>query len=259
MNQQIWTRYKLEDNQLHKWQLGDIQLQVSKVGKTITILKERVDEESPEYLYTTEDTEIDLEGGTKFITDRSQLYMMPAMPVYPIVFKPQDELKIAPGIQSTIYFQVPVYIQFYLGTVKEENRLIEFPSVEMSQTWFGEPDNGELALSGDRSILFTYRPEELKTNHVICPVKLFNDSKEILDFQRFLLRVEHLTLYAEKSYLCSNETRITFRGPDVASDVQPIKSKPTFSQHFKMLANPRSSDNRNLLKRSFHFLKSFTQ
>lgn len=259
MNQQIWTRYKLENNQLHRWQLGNVVLQVSKVGKTITINKQESDEKKDEYTHITEDITADPEGGTHFISERSQLFMMAAMPPLPVVFKPQDELKIVPGIQSTIYFQVPFYIQFYLGSIKKHNLLIEYPTVELSQTWFGEPDSGELAFSGTRSVFFTYRPEELKTNHVICPVKLFNASNDILDFQRFLLRVQHLSLYAEKNYLCSNETKVTFKGADITSDVHLIKSKPTFSDQFKLLAAPRVTDGKSLFRRSFHFFKSITQ
>jgi len=259
MQTDFWKKQTIENAMLYRWQFGSAVIIISRLGKTLTIHKQEIVEENIPNGHDSQTISSVPDEGTHFITDKKQLFVLPALPNQPMVMKPLTDIRIAPGMQSTIFFEVPISVQFYLGNSKPESLLMEIPLLELSQTWFGEPDNGTLGYAGNGRVLFTFQPETIQPNHALCPVKLHNFSRQVLDFQRFLLNVEQLSIYTEENYMCTNETRVTYRGEDSVSDIQIVKSKPGFSDKLKLMSPARDADTTNVFQKSFHFLKSITQ
>ena len=104
-----------------------------------------------------------------------------------------------PDESANLYFRIPLTMQFYFQEVKDENKLFEIPLQRLSDTWFGEADNGEPAFSignnydTEFSEVQCYLPWE-----AISPVEIINNTTGVFELQRLILRVEDFSLYHEK-------------------------------------------------------------
>lgn len=195
-----------------------------------------------------------------FQTGRSSiLYIQPALPPKPIVFKNNKTVSIRPHQTIRIYLVVPLYIQLYYKTIDAEHLLAEYETERLTDTWFGEPDAGTPAFSvGSR---FGLQPEELDINQheVLIPVNIQNNSTQLLDLQRLLIRVDMMNLYqVGRQYIADLET-IEFKGADQSGHLSFSTDKALHGNSPVLLGKARQSSSRNLLGHSFHFIKQFTQ
>lgn len=256
----MWSKLSIENRSTHFW----------KVANKIIYIRKR----NKEWLYSINDTdtymnvidygvqnneEIDADWLTVVGDKSSALNILPALPDRPIVVKPETTLKILPGKNVLVFIRVPIWLQFYAGTKKKENLVFECSSKELSSTWFGEPDSGTLAYSlrlKPDAQLFE-KPKSF-TNHIICPIRLTNDSNMPLDVQRLLLHGEYLNIYGERNELYTNEVKIKFKGISEISDVQYSNQAPSYSKHSCQISSARSSKTKNVITKSFHYIKSLT-
>jgi len=164
-----------------------------------------------------------------------------------------------PGKNILVFIQIPLWIQFYAGTKKKENLIFECNSIELSSTWFGEPDSGTLAyslrLKPDEQL---FEKPKVFTNKIVCPIRLTNDSNAPLDVQRLLLHGEYLNIYGDGNQLYTNEVKIKFKGISEVSDVQYSNQSPSFSEHTGQISSARSAKANNVISKSFHYIKSLT-
>ena len=188
-----------------------------------------------------------------------ELIVVPAMPNKAVVFKNNKNIKISAGESAKLYFRIPLTMQFYFQEVKDENRLVEIPLQRLSDTWFGEIDSGEPAYSIGSYYDKSFSEVQATTWEAICSVEIINNTMGVLELQRLILRVEDFYLYLRNNQLLTSHVRIEFKGQEQAGSVNLSVWKDIHSEKPILIAKPRSSDTKNLLRRSFFFIKNIYQ
>ncbi|WFB35724.1 hypothetical protein P3T73_16350 [Kiritimatiellota bacterium B12222] len=165
------------------------------------------------------------------VEDVPTLKIMPAFPNRPVVVRPEYPYTLIPGERVNIFVGVPV--SFCLQTPNGLT-LLEETVHPLSNTWFGLPTDGELCYA--MRTLARREGENLDFGpaRVICPMRIRNQSKEKMTFERMCLRVQYLSIYlTENKRLCSNESSVVVRSDEswsrvaFASKAPAMMLKPT--------------------------------
>ena len=164
------------------------------------------------------------------VEDVPTLKVLPAFPNRAVVVRPEFPYTLIPGERVNIFVGVPVSI--VLQSPKGLT-LMEEPVHPLSNTWFGPPTDGELCYA--MRTLARREGENLDFGpaRVLCPVRIRNQSKEIMSFERLCLRVKYLSIYQNSNQrLWSNECSVMVRGEESWSRLAFASKAPA------MLNNP---------------------
>lgn len=193
----------------------------------------------------------------RFIVGQDKtVYLEPALPELPMVIKPIDELSIVPGKKLEVFIEIPLLISIRFGIPGKGITLWETPVTELSQSFFGNPDSGELAYSIVSTLSKTVEQSELININAFCPIVITNKSEQMLNFERMILRVPFLTLYYGADYIYTSPVTISFKGSEQTSQVTIKKKPPEETPPMRIASFPRKKEEKSVLKKSFFFLKT---
>jgi hypothetical protein len=147
-------------------------------------------------------------------------------------------------------------IQIYHSSKKSENLIKEIAHTRLSDTWFGEPDNGEPAFSIGTDFYIESKDTNPEIYEAICPISVFNNSDKLLEIQNLIIRVEHLNLYLYHEKVISSIVKIEYKGKDAISSADYGYSKTWHGEKQQIIAKPRSESNSSSLKINFHFIRT---
>ena len=71
----------------------------------------------------------------------------------------------------------------------------EISPVKLTNTWFGEPHDGEPAFALNAGSWQSPDELDLSPFEAICPVTIHNNFAGVLEVVRLIIRVENMTLY----------------------------------------------------------------
>ena len=258
--QSFWKKYEFTVNQTLQFKAGFAEVLVQHIANGWLIKSQVRDQPS----LTLEAEEVEgFENDAEvyhFQSGKSnELIAVPAFPNKALVFRNNKNLKISAGEAASLYFRIPLSLQFYFQEVKEENRLFELPLQRLSDTWFGEEDNGEPAFSIGSNYDTEFAHVKVMPWEAISPVEIINNTTGVFELQRLILRVEDFSLFLRGKQLLSNYVAIEFRGPEHAGSVNLAVKKEIHGQKPLQLAKPRNVVGRNLLRKSFFFIKNIYQ
>lgn len=195
-----------------------------------------------------------------FQTGRSQnLFIQPALPPKPVVFRNNKTVSIRQHQSIRIYLAVPLYIQLYYKATDADHLIAEYETERLTDTWFGEPDNGTPAFSVGSRFALSAADLLMSQHEVLVPVQIQNTSTQLLDLQRLLIRVDLMNLYQVGNQIISDLASIEFKGPGQTGNLGFSTDKAVHGQSPLLVAKSRQSAARNILGHSFHFIKQMTQ
>jgi hypothetical protein len=256
----MWSKYKLEEEKIYSAKLANMRFWIQKyhtLWRIVNTQEESLEEQLQELkIVSSLAEELDW---THLVADKHDtLIIQPALPDKAVIIRPIKNISVLPSMKIDIVVRIPLWLQFYTSSVKPENLLLEFPGIPLSSTWFGEPDNGELAYRLPQSIHFSLEGK-VAPYEAICPVRIQNESTETLHFQRLSVPANQLNLYINTLGIFSNEVRVEYTGDEKMNTVNIVTGGPAIAAGSKLIAEARSKHSKNLLKKSFHLIKSFTQ
>jgi hypothetical protein len=156
--------------------------------------------------------------------DQTRLHLIPVLADRPLVIRPDTSFRIPPGVKVRIYVQVPVWVRLTLG---DKTTLTEVPTVHLSNTWFGEPDAGELAWALKTDVHHAVEEVPLADHEAICRVDINHKGKEQLELNRLFLRAAHLRVYRTTERLWTNGVKAVYEGGERVGSVDYLKSAPS--------------------------------
>ena len=186
-----------------------------------------------------------------------RITLRPVLPDRPVVIRPSSPVKILPGKGSSYFIHLPVWIAIMEGGEKKHTLLTEHSGDFLSSTWFGNPDDGELCYSFTTNLYKS--PEDRPDLPLVamCPLTIRNGSPGTLDFQRICVRVPYLNLYNSSRFLCTNEVQLTYRGAE-QSQIDFRQNAPAIETGMRLATPPRLPVNRNIIKKSFEYIKNLS-
>nr|WP_321485801.1 DUF432 domain-containing protein [uncultured Draconibacterium sp.] len=194
--------------------------------------------------------------GTYFHSGKSNnLILTPALPEKPMVFK-SSRIIISPKQRLTFFVKIPLILQVYASKKQDENLLAEFPLQHVSNTWFGEPVNGEVAFALESDHYLDFKTIEADERFAICPITIFNNDKAALEIERLIIRVDQMHLLKFGNHLVTSQVKLEYRGKDHLSSVSYGFAKAFHGENHEIVAKPRNPEGKSLLKINFHFIKN---
>lgn len=189
----------------------------------------------------------------------THLRVTPVLPDRPLVVKPEHPFTLLRRASARIYMRIPAWIR--VEAVEEESGrtsvLTEIPTVHLSDTWWGDFLDGELAFwlstSGRRQLT----PELFQTHLVMSAVQLDNLSTDDLQVEKLSLRVEHLSIYEKDGWLWAEEVRVGYHGEDEGSEIHMDDEPPREAAGARELS-PARAQKRSFRTRTFARLKALS-
>lgn len=198
----------------------------------------------------------DNEQGEYHHTGKSNtLVIQPALPEKPIVFK-GSRLNVAPKQKLTFFLKVPLKVQVFFSKAQPENLMKEIAVKRLSDTWFGETDNGEVAFALGSEYFMNIEEVNPSEFDAICPVTIFNNSPAPFEVERLIIRVDNMGLYQNDGKTVTSVVEIEFKGKDVISSAVYHFSKLYNGEKQEPITKPRNASGKNPLKMHFHFIKN---
>jgi hypothetical protein len=201
----------------------------------------------------------DARDWTRFVTaEGDTVGAYPALPDRPVVVRPLAPIEILPGRRGRFYFSVPLWIRFVSGSGSREQTMTELPTQDLSSSWFGDMQTGELCYSIGSRLLRSTPETDADDAYARCEVEIHNGSRERLKFQRFCVHVEHMRLYRSDGKYWSNPVRVTFKGAEQVSQLTYLPGPPQSLSSADVVCEPREALDLNIFKRSFNLIREIT-
>ena len=182
-----------------------------------------------------------------------RLRLVPAMPDRAVIVRPDARFAISPGARGTFYVRIPVWFRVIVGD--NETPLTELPTILLSNSWFGDPAEGDFCYSLRTTAqrdLDAYDPQPFRAR---CAVHVTNRSaSDELNVVRLCLRARSLSVYECQGMLQTNAITVDYHGEDELPDVEHRTTPP--GDQATLLCEPRDISARERLKRR---LNTFTR
>lgn len=254
----LWNAYNIKENVCYYWKIGLCKIWIQNIADEWLVAIERISEE--------EDTIIAQHGEkpenltwNRYIykSELNIIRFVPCLPDRPIVVDPELPIRILPDNSALFFVSIPSWIRIFTGT-QGKIMLLEVPAEVLSNTWFGDPMEGELCYSFKTLARRSLKDINPRPHRIYCPVNVYNGATVPLEFQKLCIHVENLRVYKGKELLLTNEIDIIFLGDDQPSQIKLSGRKPSIDKDCKLICEARMPSKGSLLKRSFSLLKYFT-
>ncbi|MEX2526991.1 MAG: hypothetical protein WEA09_05075 [Gemmatimonadota bacterium] len=186
----------------------------------------------------------------------THLRLDPALPDRPVVVTPHEPFRLLDGAEARIFVRVPLWAR--VAVEPGSSHLLDTPSVIMSDTWWGDPMDGELCYWLATSARRAVEAHHFEPQLAITVLHMDNDSGQDLLVDRLALRVNHLSLFRRGYEIWSEETRVRYQGDDEGSLVEMTGRPPKEATGAEKLAPARTPAPRGIRARTFARLKAIS-
>ncbi|MBN1413019.1 MAG: DUF432 domain-containing protein [Spirochaetales bacterium] len=256
----FWNTFHIDEDKLYHSRIGPLRIWIKrKLTDWYIAAGRNAEENGIEELkpIKTNSTE-ELSWSRWVLTSAvNTIRLKPVMPDKPVVIRPENPIKIPAGNSGKFFVNIPVWVRIETGG-KNQTVLTELPINILSKSWFGDTFSGELCYT--KRSLVRKELDELQDNPccAVCTVKIKNNSKLELDFTRFCLNVENLSIFSRGERLRTNHVDAVFRGEEQESQITISGIHSGLMENYSLISEPRKKIDRNIIKSSYQFLKSFT-
>lgn len=248
-----WGELELEDGNDRLIEVGPLRLRLRQWRGEFWLAHAREGEATPP----------DLEGDDvewsrwAVPPNHDRLRLRPVLPDRPLVVEPEQSFHLMREAEIRVYVRVPVRVQLELVRPTEMS-LEEIPTVVLSDTWFGDFMEGELAYFLPTTARREMRSELFAPYLTVCPLQLSNAAAQDLEVKKIALRVGHLSIFGRNGELWADETSVRYRGEDVGSDLHMAGRAPAEARDATLLTPPRTPVGRSLRARTFARLRGLS-
>lgn len=127
------------------------------------------------------------------------LEIKPSLADRPVVCRPKSPITIVPGASVVIYLNTPLWLTIGVAG-KKYSLLKEVATQRLSDTWFGASTReGELCYASQTVGRLDIDKLPFRVQRAITPLRIENQAKNDLIFERIALPVPSLSLFSTKS------------------------------------------------------------
>ena len=186
--------------------------------------------------------------------DHVSFRLRPCLPDRPLVVHARRPFVLPAGDKALFYVHIPVSVTVHSRDANGRGafkRLDTFPSVILSETWFGDMVSGVFcyALKSPARRLLEDIPNE--ANRALCSVEVHNKSRYPLDYHKICLHTQYLNVYQGAKSLWTNQVHVEYFGPDQMSQLRYDSRAPRQAESPKLLTPAAQSPEENFFSRTF--------
>ena len=138
--------------------------------------------------------------------------LSPITPDRPVVVRPGQPFRILQNGSARVYVSLPVWVRIELLAEDTPLRMIELPTVRLSNTWFGSLFEGELCYWLETSARRTVEARPPRPHIATAPVVVRNTGQEELPLESMCVHAAHLGVYEDSRGLWTSEVQVTSSG-----------------------------------------------
>ena len=183
--------------------------------------------------------------------------VLPGLPDLPVLAKQDSVFEVPPGGEARVFLRIPVTVMVQLAEPGGEV-LAEFPTELLPKVKFGEAERAEscfLLSDSARQAFVT----DLDGAEVQAPIRIQNDSREVLSVTQICLRVAPLSIFRSGNSLWSNETVVRYQGGVSPSRISVKAGPPPEAAKARLIAGPREPGPATFVGRTFRSLTQWTR
>jgi hypothetical protein len=169
-----------------------------------------------------------------------EVSVLPVFPSRTLIVEPEDAFTLRPRASARVFVRIPLSIQVAVGP-EGASPLLEVPTLELSDTWWGGVMEGELCSWLGTRARRRVDATLLEPHLAICPLFLLNESEQDLRVERLAFRPEFLTLFAEAPGFWSDESRVRYQGDAEGSQIEVTGRAPAEAGDARAVRPPRTS------------------
>ena len=188
-----------------------------------------------------------------------RIELRPSLPDRPIVVSPEQAFFLPPGGQARVFVRIPLFVELVEAHRDGSVTVFEtFPSLVLSDTWWGTFTEGELAYWVATRARRTVSSDVFEPHLAVCPFVLVNRSDQSLPVEQFTVRVSHLTLFGHETALWTDEVQVRYEGAEEGSELHYTGRVPTEAGDVEAIQGPKEPPPRGLHARTFGRLRALS-
>lgn len=256
----LWKPVRIPVGSCAQWQVGPLEIWAERTEKDWRVTSRRdLVQEDRQNIFHEATPPHDMEW-RRWVAEenQTQVQLAAVMPDRPTLARPESPVTMLPGQSAQFFIGVPLWVQLRVGA-RAESMLCELPTVVLSNSWFGTPQEGELCYAMRTTAKRQINELHLRPYRAVCPFEVRNASRQSLEIQRLCLRTQYLTVYLGRQHLWTNPGRVTHRGENEWSRAVYAKNPPDAAENPYPIGTPRHPPEKGILTRSFEGLKAFVE
>lgn len=195
-----WGEFSAEIGELRRWRIGPATVWAERLEHEWRIWREQHDD------FLANDVEVAVPAEREEIAEKavahrfsfersvSSLKLFPLLADRPMIVKPESPFFVPSGESVTLYVSTPTWLVLEFGT--PPRRLLEFPSYQPSDTWFGSSTlEGELCYASRTAGRLTLAEIPVRPHRAVTPIRITNRAADALLLERVKVPVTYLSLY----------------------------------------------------------------
>lgn len=197
-----WGHIPFALDEIRRWQLASLTLQIQRVAQEWQIAYHRQDKQHED----EHDWQLIKNFGEQWMPEKSvlQRHIFNQTPAYlvlkpqladrSVVIKPITPLFIAPNQQTTLFVSTPLWLNVFNS---DESLLLDTPVIKPSETWFGAtPIQGELCYATKVSARLDLEQLPIRPFRAVTPIHITNHQTQSMPIERINIPAPLLSLYA---------------------------------------------------------------
>lgn len=239
-----WGDFEFDVGQTRYWQLGQCLLCIERTSQMWRIAY-RYWEKNTDQIKIAVDK---IPGVTQdsftfsrfsFQNTESKITLTPMLGNRSQVARPEFPFYISAFENVTLYVSSPAWIKIETGT--PTIRLLEFSTLRLSDTWFGEnTQEGELCYASRTRCRMELVRSELYSYRITSSIVIHNRSSENLLVQRIKMPLPSLSIYASQDNFLWTEDIIIENGSATGGMLTELgKTAPKLAEPAELLSGPR--------------------
>jgi hypothetical protein len=184
----------------------------------------------------------------------SSIVLRPSFPDRLLVLDPESPFHLLPRAEARVFVRVPLWIRVEL-ILREESVtglvLEEFPSALLSDTWWGDFEEGELAYWIPTTARREMRSDLFASHLGVCSLAISNLADTELRVEKLALRSTQLSIFSRDSALWSDTAQVTYRGDEEETVVEVTGRPPEEATGGVRVTLPRSPMQKGFRARNF--------
>jgi hypothetical protein len=235
----LWKEIILSDDAPFPVEIGPLTVYFRKFQNEIWVAYDRAESVDPEKLTWS---------SWAFDSENFRVHLKPLLPDRMLTVKPETPFRLVKNARIKVHSRVPVWVGIYADG-HHKNKLTEIPTVELSNTWFGDVVNGTLSYWLSTRARRQIDREMYNPHTAICTFNIHNASGDELVIEKINLPVERLSLYLHEGQLWSDEMDVAYKGGDQHSEIFMHGKAPSASPQAMYLSHPRNPVKHSLAER----------
>jgi hypothetical protein len=169
--------------------------------------------------------------------------LRPALPDRPLLVQPEVPFSLLPLAEARIFIRVPLTIRLEIDLEPTSTRppvlFRSIPTLALSDTWWGEPNHGELCWWLETTARRRVEASLLEPHLAICPLHMTNQSRADLRVEKLCFRMRYLSLFSDGQGFWADTARVRYQGESEGSRINMTGTAPTEATAPRLVAAPQ--------------------